>query len=189
MTARQLVHGHGAVALDAYDAIELCDAGDEPAQILAAAARAVADLWNDPPMSSWQRTQVAEVFPELATALDELLGGGPLYPGLTWADVRLRVPGQRLCSCARCAAVLGLELPPDAVVAANSPTLAPADRFPSRIVVFCDRCGVEHAGEYLVSEDCDSPTRLGYARKHMRSLGWQCDATGDFCPVHAAVTA
>jgi len=34
----------------------------------------VADLWNDPPAGVWQR---ATAFPELAAALDELLGGGP----------------------------------------------------------------------------------------------------------------
>ena len=62
--------------MDAYDAIEvlLVRVDDEPARVLAEAARAVADLWNDPPVGIWQR---ATAFPELAAALDELLGGGP----------------------------------------------------------------------------------------------------------------
>jgi DTW domain-containing protein YfiP len=62
--------------MDAYDAIEvlLVRVDDEPARVLAEAARAVADLWNDPPVGVWQR---ATAFPELAAALDELLGGGP----------------------------------------------------------------------------------------------------------------
>ena len=57
--------------MDAYDAIEvlLARVDDEPARVLA-----VADLWNDPPVGVWQR---ATAFPELAAALDELLGGGP----------------------------------------------------------------------------------------------------------------
>jgi len=57
--------------MDAYDAIEvlLVRENDEPARVLA-----VADLWNDPPVGVWQR---ATAFPELAAALDELLGGGP----------------------------------------------------------------------------------------------------------------
>ena len=57
--------------MDAYDAIEvlLVRVDDEPARVLA-----VADLWNDPPVGVWQR---ATAFPELAAALDELLGGGP----------------------------------------------------------------------------------------------------------------
>ena len=59
------------------------------------------------------------------------------------------------------------------------------DRYPCEIVVFCDECGVEHSGDYLVSDDCDSPTRLGYARAHLRTQGWCCDAGGDFCPEHA----
>ena len=62
--------------MDAYDAIEvlLARKDDEPARVLAEAARAVADLWNDPPVGVWQR---ATAFPELAAALDELLGDGP----------------------------------------------------------------------------------------------------------------
>ena len=65
--------------MDAYDAIEvlLVRENDEPARVLA-----VADLWNDPPVGVWQR---ATAFPELAAALDELLGGGP--------DSRLEVHG------------------------------------------------------------------------------------------------
>jgi hypothetical protein len=54
--------------------------------------------------------------------------------------------------------------------------------YPTRIAVFCDRCGTEHAADYLVHEADDQPTRLGYARKHLRSQGWRCDETGDFCP-------
>ena len=56
--------------------------------------------------------------------------------------------------------------------------------YPSCIVVFCDACGLEHEGDYLVSEADDNATRLGYARAHMLREGWRCDETGDFCPDH-----
>lgn len=65
--------------MDCYDAIEIVVARpDAPSRLLAETARRVADLWNDPPFTSYQREQVEEVFPELAEALHELLGGGPL---------------------------------------------------------------------------------------------------------------
>lgn len=91
MTARQLVHGAGAVPLDTYDAIDLCSAQqEEPAQILATAARVVADLWNDPPEGEIARHDVEAAFPELAAALWVLLAGGPSSPAVAWDDVWLR---------------------------------------------------------------------------------------------------
>lgn len=66
------------VEMDCYDAIEIVSQRtDAPSRLLAENARKVADLWNDPPWSCIQREQVEEVFPELADALHELLGGGP----------------------------------------------------------------------------------------------------------------
>lgn len=66
--------------MDCYDTIELVSArsADLPGELLADTARRVADLWNDPPRGCWQSMQVREAFPELADALDELLGGGPV---------------------------------------------------------------------------------------------------------------
>jgi hypothetical protein len=64
--------------LDCYDAIDIVEARDDvPSKLLGRTARKVADLWNDPPWASYQSDQVREAFPELADALDELLGGGP----------------------------------------------------------------------------------------------------------------
>lgn len=63
-----------------------------------------------------------------------------------------------------------------------------SDRYPCCITVFCDVCGLEHTGDYVVSDACDSPTRLGYARAHMRALDWRCDEQGDYCPEHAKTT-
>jgi hypothetical protein len=57
--------------------------------------------------------------------------------------------------------------------------------FPSRIVVFCDRCDIDHEGEYLVREEDDKATRYGYARAHLVAHErWSCDERGDFCPEH-----
>lgn len=67
-------------AADCYDAIEYVSAlNSDACRLLSGNARKVADLWNDPPRSARQRDIVREVFEELADALDELLGGGPLH--------------------------------------------------------------------------------------------------------------
>ena len=42
---------------------------------------------------------------------------------------------------------------------------------PGQIVVACDTCGVEHV------------------RAHVRTQGWRCDETGDFCPAHVGRSA
>lgn len=56
-------------------------------------------------------------------------------------------------------------------------------RFPSQITVYCDACGGEHSGDYVVSEEDIAEVRFGYARKHLsENEGWQCDELGDFCP-------
>lgn len=59
--------------------------------------------------------------------------------------------------------------------------------YPSQITVFCDHCGREHTGDYMVSEDMTSTERLAVARKHLvANKGWQHDEYGDdFCPEHA----
>ncbi|WP_086773246.1 hypothetical protein [Streptomyces bobili] len=60
--------------------------------------------------------------------------------------------------------------------------------YPSRITMFCDHCGVERTGEYMVSEDMTSRERLGVARQHLvQNEGWEHTSDGDdFCPEHAA---
>lgn len=93
MNQPRLVTGLAGVPLDAYDALELLSQrdDDEPAQILSAAARTVADLWNDPGggMGMVMQEEIRQGWPELADALYELLGGGPTTPPLTLADCRL----------------------------------------------------------------------------------------------------
>lgn len=83
---QQLVVGAADVPIDPYDAIDLLSVrDDEPSQLLAWAARRVADWWNDPPYLH-ERMDVERVAPELAALLYDLLGGGP--GGTTEYDVR-----------------------------------------------------------------------------------------------------
>lgn len=60
-------------------------------------------------------------------------------------------------------------------------------RFPTQITVFCDHCGTENTGDYMVHEDMTSTERLAVARTHLvNSKGWEHTDTGDdFCPEHA----
>ncbi|MGX1909032.1 hypothetical protein ACWIID_09235 [Streptomyces phaeochromogenes] len=76
-------------------------------------------------------------------------------------------------------------LPPDVVNAIVRDMDDP--RFPSRITVFCDHCGHEHTGEYMVREGMTSTERLAVARKHLvENEGWEhTDDGDDFCPEHA----
>ncbi|MFE3381366.1 hypothetical protein [Streptomyces anulatus] len=62
--------------------------------------------------------------------------------------------------------------------------------YPSQITVFCDHCGIEATGDYMVSADMSSTELLAVARKHLvDNEGWQHDDMGDdFCPEHAAPT-
>lgn len=60
--------------------------------------------------------------------------------------------------------------------------------YPSRITVFCDDCGVEETGEYMVREDMTRDERYGVARKHLvDTKGWSCTpGPDDICPTCAA---
>ena len=60
-------------------------------------------------------------------------------------------------------------------------------RYPSRITVFCDHCGTENTGEYMVSEEMTPMERLAVARTHLvNNEGWEhTDDGDDFCPEHA----
>jgi hypothetical protein len=50
-----------------------------------------------------------------------------------------------------------------------------------QIVIVCDGCDAEEAGDFLVADTDEAPTRHEYARAHARRLGWACDGWGDFC--------
>ena len=64
-------------------------------------------------------------------------------------------------------------------------------RYPTQITVFCDHCGVEDTGEYLVHEGMTREERLAVARRHLVEVkGWEHTAEGDdFCPTHASPSA
>lgn len=74
-------------------------------------------------------------------------------------------------------------MPPDLVNAIVRDMDDP--RYPTRIGIYCDTCHVTESHEYMVSDDMDRTERLGVARAHMRTQGWQCGDGGDFCPEHA----
>lgn len=76
-------------------------------------------------------------------------------------------------------------MPPDMVNAIVRDMDDP--RYPSKITVFCDHCGVTNTGEYMVSEDMTSRERLDVARQHLvQNEGWEHTGDGDdFCPEHA----
>lgn len=59
--------------------------------------------------------------------------------------------------------------------------------FPTQITVFCDHCGRERTGDYMVRDDMTSEQRLAVARKHLvDNEGWEHSQDGDdFCPEHA----
>lgn len=63
--------------------------------------------------------------------------------------------------------------------------------YPSQITVFCDHCGVQATGDYMVSEGMTSTERLAVARKHLvDNAGWEhTDDGDDFCPEHAGTPA
>lgn len=60
-------------------------------------------------------------------------------------------------------------------------------RYPSQITVFCDHCGIEDTGDYMVHDGMTRSERLTVARAHLvESKGWEhTDDGDDFCPAHA----
>jgi hypothetical protein len=58
-----------------------------------------------------------------------------------------------------------------------------AEQYPKQIAVFCDECGTDEVHDYMVSEDDDQETRLGYARKYLaEEKGWLIQDNLDLCP-------
>ncbi|MCX4450647.1 hypothetical protein [Streptomyces sp. NBC_01789] len=60
--------------------------------------------------------------------------------------------------------------------------------YPTQITVFCDHCGTEATGDYMVSGEMTSAQRLAVAREYLvANEGWEHDEYGDdFCPEHAS---
>lgn len=58
----------------------------------------------------------------------------------------------------------------------------PAEAFPCRIALFCDRCGHTAMREYLVDAGMTKAQRLQVARDHLTaSEGWSCGPDEDVC--------
>jgi hypothetical protein len=58
-----------------------------------------------------------------------------------------------------------------------------AEKFPSAIGVYCDTCGIQHSGDYVVHELMSKQERFQVARDHLNAeAGWRCDDTADLCP-------
>lgn len=62
--------------------------------------------------------------------------------------------------------------------------MADALPYPCPVVVHCDLCPAAHRGDYFVLDSDSKETRCGFARAHLRTQGWRCDETGDYCPDH-----
>ncbi|MGW8988696.1 hypothetical protein ACWGRF_01975 [Streptomyces zhihengii] len=57
-----------------------------------------------------------------------------------------------------------------------------SEHYPTRLGIFCDTCRVELQGEFIVTDAMGKAQRLNVIRNHVASLGWRCDASGDYCP-------
>lgn len=64
-------------------------------------------------------------------------------------------------------------------------------KYPAQITVFCDHCGHERTGDYIVTDTMTRAERLAVARKHLvANEGWEhADDGDDFCPEHAGSDA
>lgn len=61
------------------------------------------------------------------------------------------------------------------------------EKYPCGICVFCDECGTEARGDYIVTDEMTSVQRLTVARADLSArLGWSCSEAGDFCPACTA---
>lgn len=57
------------------------------------------------------------------------------------------------------------------------------ERYPCALGVFCDRCGEDWSGDFIVHTGMTQTDRFAVVRGHLvEHEGWQCDADGDLCP-------
>lgn len=56
-------------------------------------------------------------------------------------------------------------------------------KYPCGLGIFCDTCGTEFRGDFIVTDTMTKAERLEIIRNHVRTkLGWQSNDTGDNCP-------
>ncbi|PBC71536.1 hypothetical protein BX265_6146 [Streptomyces sp. TLI_235] len=64
------------------------------------------------------------------------------------------------------------------------------EKYPCQLGVYCDNCGTEWSGDFVVSDRDSKPERLEIVRRHARNkLGWSCGEAGDYCPTGCTITA
>ncbi|WP_327710068.1 hypothetical protein OG912_16965 [Streptomyces sp. NBC_00464] len=64
-------------------------------------------------------------------------------------------------------------------VEGDTPT---GQKYPCGLGVFCDSCGTEFRGDFIVTDTMTKAERLEVVRAHVRTaLRWQCNSGGDFC--------
>lgn len=69
-----------------------------------------------------------------------------------------------------------------------------SETYPAELAVACDHdgCGTVLAADFLVAEDDDRDTRLGYVLDHAAGEGWTVvgrdtpSSAATFCPTHPA---
>lgn len=75
---------------------------------------------------------------------------------------------------------------PGLITPGNAPRLADLNDdttpYPAQLTITCDGCPVVNTADYLVPADSTKAERFEIARKHLRTLGWSCTETGDWCP-------
>lgn len=59
---------------------------------------------------------------------------------------------------------------------------ADGPQYPTKVILDCDECGRMLSVEVIVTDAVSGPDRLEMGRAYLRTLGWQTDAEGDFCP-------
>jgi hypothetical protein len=66
---------------------------------------------------------------------------------------------------------------------AMTPAPEGAEKYPSAITIFCDECGIENTGDYVVNDTMGAADRYQVARDHLNiECDWRCDDISDLCP-------
>jgi hypothetical protein len=66
---------------------------------------------------------------------------------------------------------------------AMTPAPEGAAKYPSAITIFCDECGIQNTGDYVVNDTMAAADRYQVARDHLNAeRDWICDDVADLCP-------
>ena len=67
-----------------------------------------------------------------------------------------------------------------------SMTQAPegAKKYPSCLTIYCDTCGIEFTGDFVVNDHMDRYQKFQVARDYLNvEADWRCDDTADLCSI------